>query len=73
MRQAAWVQQGVRPAVRMRQGNELLHDSVQDGPLSSDLALGLSLDLDPLRCEGAGGAQRHGPPPAVWERTGQPR
>ena len=44
----------------------------QDGPLRSDLERGLSLDLDHLHCEGVGGAQRHGPPPAVWERAGKP-
>ena len=39
----------------------------------ADPYLGFILDLDHLHCEGVSGAQRHGPPPAVWERAGPPR
>ena len=65
-------QRRVRPAVRMRQGHALPQDSVQDGPLSSDLALGLRLDWACQRRVGVGGARRHGTPPAAWGRAGRP-
>ena len=57
----------------MRQGHALPHDAVHDGPLSSDLALGLRLDVARRRREGVGGTRRHGAPPEAWGRAGRPR
>ena len=57
----------------MRQGHELPHDSVHDGPLSSDLALGLRLDWACQRREGVGGTRRHRTPREAWGRAGRPR
>ena len=40
---------------------------------AAPVAPGLSLRLDYLRCEGVGGTQRHGRPPAGREKAGRPR